>query len=123
MGHALHSLVIYHQRMFTQPTFPAAPLTAAVPMPVKAKTQSLSPNPREPECDVQDEFAMPRLPTIMEKEAAGEVSKSDAGDNSDGCTDSIANGKVRVAMRDKLPPPAPAATDEHPSAPIVGPQP
>src|SRR5262249_28755080 len=29
-GHALHALVIYHQRMFTQPTFPSAPLTAAV---------------------------------------------------------------------------------------------
>ncbi|HEY2881920.1 MAG TPA: hypothetical protein VGJ15_05790 [Pirellulales bacterium] len=120
LGHALHAQMVYHERMFNEPALPstsspnsappttAAPLTAAATAPTKSKTAVALPMPPAPQIEGRGDKTMSQLqkatavPSI-DASSKNKAKKSDSGANTDGCDDSIANGELRMAMRDKLP--------------------
>jgi hypothetical protein len=113
MGHALHAQVIYHERMFNDTPLPAEPLTAAVPMPTKPKSGDLSINPGEPECEARPEMTIEQLQnTSAHPLLPSDASHQTAGEESDGCVESIpgaaGNPPTRTASKD--PPSALAPT-------------
>jgi hypothetical protein len=51
LGHALHALMIYNDRVYTEPSLPVVPLTAGQPLKTLARPVASTKNPPEPECD------------------------------------------------------------------------
>jgi hypothetical protein len=112
LGHALHALVIYHERLYNEPALPAVSQTAAVPLKTKAESISAI-SPPTPECDNGN-------PSISHLQRTAETSKPDKtadgdqpngpttkeiADQADGCTDSIPpiaarESGLRLALRD-----------------------
>jgi hypothetical protein len=122
LGHALHSLVIYHERLYNEPALPAVSQTAAEPL--KTKPVSISAlSPPEPECDngnisisqLQRASEAPKQakPTDVHQPMAS--ASKEIADQSDGCTDAIPAiaaraSDLRVALRDIISAIAPEAT-------------
>jgi hypothetical protein len=105
MGHALHAQMIYHERMFNEAPLPAVPLTAAVPMPTKPKSGDLTVNPSEAECGARPEMTIDQLQnTSADPLLPSDASHQTAGEESDGCVESIPGGAgnppTRVASKD-----------------------
>jgi hypothetical protein len=105
MGHALHAQMIYHERMFNESPLPAVPLTAAVPMPTKPKSGDLSVNPSEPECEKRPEMTIEQLQnTSVNPLLPSDASHQTAGEESDGCVESIpgtaGNPPTRMANKE-----------------------
>jgi hypothetical protein len=117
LGHALHALMIYHERLYNEPALPAVSLTAAVPLKTKPKPVVSITNPPEPDCEGRTTAVTSTPPARIEDVSA----KRDAGDKgsdvrigptdeekSDGCVESIHTQSVLVARRPSeapLPPP------------------
>jgi hypothetical protein len=135
LGHALHSLMIYHERMYNEPALPAVSQTAAEPLKTKAVSISAF-SPPEPECDNGGNLSVSQLQRAAEApkqntEAAAAAPKTatakELADQSDGCTDAIPTkapqeSEMKVALRDdisaKVPQPAPSVPQSTTDAPF-----
>jgi len=105
MGHALHAQMLYHERMFNEAPLPAVPLTAAVPMPTKAKSGDLAANSSESECGARPEMTIEQLQnTSANPLLPSDASHQTASEESDGCVESIPgaaeNPPTRTASKD-----------------------
>ncbi len=112
LGHALHSLMIYHERMYNEPALPSVSLTAAAPLKTKAKPVATLANPPEPDCEGRTTAAGTVSTRIEETSSKGDASDQKAGpteeERSDGCVESVRTQSVKVAERPSdapLPPP------------------
>jgi hypothetical protein len=91
--------------MFNEAVLPDVPLTAAVPMPTKPKSGDLSVNPSEPECEGRPEMTIEQLQnTSANPHLPSDASHQTAGEESDGCVESIpgaaGNPPARTASKD-----------------------
>jgi hypothetical protein len=111
LGHALHALMIYHERMFNEPALPAVSLTAAVPLKAAPKPVVSITSPPEPDCEggLGSGAGAARA---QETSAKGDAVKVKTGptdeERSDGCVESIHTESLKVAQRPSeapLPPP------------------
>ena len=113
LGHALHSLMIYHERLYNEPALPAVSQTAAVPLKTKAASISAI-SPPEPECDNSLNLDISQLARVADApKVAGTASAhatesstaKEIADRSDGCTDAIParpalESELKLALRD-----------------------
>ncbi|HEY2826962.1 MAG TPA: hypothetical protein VGJ04_05120 [Pirellulales bacterium] len=125
LGHALHALVIYHERLYNEPALPSVPQTAAVPLKTKAPTIS-DLSPPEPECEFNANGSVSQLQrtadgpkaTLMADEPRTATAK-EVADRSDGCTDAIPPTAARasvlhLALRDIISAIAPQGVGQSP---------
>ncbi len=113
LGHALHSLMIYHERLYNEPALPAVSQTAAEPL--KTKPVSISAlSPPGPECDngflnisqLQRAAEAPKSVKTSEALATPPAATAkEIADRADGCTDAIPPtaaipSGLKVALRD-----------------------
>ncbi len=117
LGHGLHALVIYHQRMYKEPTLPQMSIAAVEPLKTAAKTASVA-NPPEPVCEYRDRVIdrsmVERLLPAADAKAAAKATVRTA-EQGDGCVESIPATGIRVAMKPSDAPLPPADSS------IVGP--
>jgi len=138
LGHALHTLMVYHERMYNQPALPPLPLTAAAPTNASANAPapSLLPIQPPPTIDKHDDAnrTLPQLqrtaqqpmllPPADKPSAPKELTSKELADQSDGCTDAVPSmaahlSTLRLAMRDIIsalaPPAGTSLTAAHPT--------
>ncbi|MCC7087482.1 MAG: hypothetical protein IT427_20960 [Pirellulales bacterium] len=98
-GHALHALLIYHDRLFNQAALPPVELAKrGAPLKTAVKPATTSSIPPEPSCD----RCVDSLPANKMKPVAAAERK--AGEKSDGCVDSVSE-QSRSASTAALPDP------------------
>jgi hypothetical protein len=108
LGHALHSLMIYNERVFTEPSLPVVPLTAGQPLRTAARPVASAKNPPEPDCEgglhsTGGDRYVPvgggdvDLPRQLDK--AGKPVGPTEEERSDGCVESIHTQSEQVADR------------------------
>ena len=69
LGHALHSLVIFHQRLYKEPTFAPKSELAAEPLRTKVRTTGTDLMPPEPECEARIDMTIEQLQRAAAKAA------------------------------------------------------
>jgi hypothetical protein len=120
LGHALHSLVIFHQRLYKDPTFTPNSAIAAEPLRTKVRTTGTDLMPPEPECEARIEMTIEQLQRAAAKAAAVHADHTAASDKaatvSDGCEDSIpppsiADAALKTAMKPSSAPAVPKSDD------------
>ena len=67
LGHALHSLVIFHQRLYKDPTFAPKSELAAEPLRTKVRTTGTDLMPPEPECEARIDMTIEQLQRLPRK--------------------------------------------------------
>lgn len=81
LGHGLHALMIYHERLYTQPALPAVQVAASEPLRTAARPVANSNDPPEPSCEhCNDSLPIDKLRHALKK------AKAEA---SDGCVDAV----------------------------------
>ncbi len=120
LGHALHSLVIFHQRMYKEP--PLAPTSdiAAEPLRTKPRITGTDLMPPEPECEARGEMTIEQLQRAAAEAAAAHPDHTAAAekvtDQTDGCVESIptrtaATPEMKTAMKPSAAPAVPKSDD------------
>jgi hypothetical protein len=128
LGHALHSLMIYHERLYNEPALPAVSQTAAQPLKTKAESISAI-TPPEPKSDngnlnisqLQGAAESPKQDKTADGRQPKDAAAKEMADQSDGCTDFIPpvasrESSLRLALRDVISAISPQAVSSAPVA-------
>jgi hypothetical protein len=120
LGHALHSLVIFHQRLYKEPTFAPKSELAAEPLRTKVRTTGTDLMPPEPECEARIDMTIEQLQRAAAKAAAMHADHTAAVEKttapSDGCDDAIppkpaADAAMKTAMKPSAAPAVPTSDE------------
>jgi hypothetical protein len=118
LGHALHSLVIFHQRLYKDPTFAPKSEIAAEPLRTKVRTTGTNLMPPEPECEARIDMTIEQLQRDAAKAAAMHADHTAALEKtaapSDGCDDAIPPkpaADAAIAMKPSAAPAVPTSDE------------
>jgi hypothetical protein len=67
LGHALHALIVYHQRLYNEAALPPLPIAQAEPLKTKATAAASAFEPANPASDADGSMTMSRLQKAVER--------------------------------------------------------